>query len=168
MFKAFYNHVNNIIATALLGWYYPALVNESPQRLIKLICSFIRSQFHGVCSNIYFITFLFFFFLSRMYNLQTFWSLLQTELKQEINIWAVKEKLYIPLLYLKLWQTYYCSLKTADDVCWTNLWIILRDTFHFCTKKGQVALPDITWQRKHITYNFRAEKRTAQFSAHSH
>ena len=61
MFKAFYNHVNNIIATAPLGRYYPALVNESPQRLIKLICSFIWSQFHGVGSNIYFITFLFFF-----------------------------------------------------------------------------------------------------------
>ena len=29
---------------------YPASVNKSPQRLIKLICAFIRC--HGVCSNV--------------------------------------------------------------------------------------------------------------------
>jgi len=50
-------------------------------------------------------------------------------------------------------------LKTADDICWTNLWVILKDTFHFCTKKGQVALPDINNNIFYLnTVGFKAHK----------
>ena len=41
------------------------------------------------------------------------------------------KKLYTSLLYVN-----------------PDMWVILKDTFHFCTKKEQVALPDITWHIK--------------------
>ena len=104
---------------------YLADMNESPQRLIKLICAFIRC--HGVCSNIW--TF-FWFLLLQIYNLRsinatnlrTFWSLLQTQLRQEINKSLRRSNIF------ELWQAHYCRLKTADDICWTDLFVILKAT----------------------------------------
>ena len=104
---------------------YLADMNESPQRLIKLICAFIRC--HGVCSNIWAFSW---FLLLQIYNLRsikatnlrTFWSLLQTQLRQEINKSLRRSNIFEP------WQAHYCRLKTADDICWTDLCVILKAT----------------------------------------
>ena len=100
-------------------------MNESPQRLIKSICAFIRC--HGVCSYIW--TFSWFLLLQiyslrsiKATNLETFWSLLQTQLRQETNKPLRRSNTFEP------WQAHYCRLKTADDICWTDLCVILKAT----------------------------------------
>jgi len=104
---------------------YLTNMNEAPQRLIKLICVLIR--FQGVCSNIWTLSR---FLLSKIYNLWsikatnlgTFWSLLQTQLRQEVNKPLRRSNTFEP------WQTHYCRLKTTDNICWTDLCVILKAT----------------------------------------
>ena len=65
--KFLQNISTNILKVKSTIWpiLYPSLVNELPQRLIQLICSFIRC--HGVCSNIRTLSW---FLLSQIYNLK--------------------------------------------------------------------------------------------------
>jgi len=131
-------------------------VNESPQRLIKLICAFTRC--HRVCSNIWTLSW---FLLPQLYNLHnieatnnlgTFWSLLQTQLRQEIHINKLLRRSYTFPFFIDK-HTIVVDKHTIN-VVWKQmifveptcgLWVILKDTLHFCTKRGQAVLPEITW-----------------------
>ena len=89
-----------------------------------------------------------------------FFYLIEKHMQKFRHFWRKKispEKVtYIPLApshsiihlissLFKPWQTYYiCSLKTTDDTCWTNLSVILKDMFHFCSKKGMCCYGNLT------------------------
>ena len=88
-------------------------MKESPQRLIKLICAFITvprslqqylSTFQIFCHK---------FTICGVLKPPTWelWFLLQTQLRQEINKPLRRSNTFEP------WQTHYCRLKTADDIC---------------------------------------------------
>ena len=124
---------------------YLADMSESPQRPIKLICTFIRC--HGVCSNIWALSW---FLLSQIYNLRsikatnlgTFWSVLQTQWRQEINKLLRRSNAFEP----------YCRLNLLNQpVCYSKSYTA-KVTFHFWNKKGIIgATWNITAVLGHMT-----------------
>ena len=71
---------------------YPTSVNESPQRLTKFICGFLKC--HSVCSNIWEVSFVTTLLISEMFRMTTYVNL------EKINK-RLRRSIRFPLLSLE-------------------------------------------------------------------